>query len=244
MATTKLSPKLNALWMRLADEPRLIGFVLIGGTALALRIAHRVSEDLDFAYLGQTLPRVRISNLIDSLQRAGLDVQANQNVADEQDFLDAGLVLAEHQQNFVIDGEIKLSFVRFDNQTTQCLAGTTESPARIASLDEIFRTKSLVCAQRSKTRDWFDLYILMTSHGFNVSDMHRAFADAGCASMFDIAAQRLRLCKPTKTDEGYAHLVKPAPSLPIMRRFFSQALDQLEIDLSRAAFKAKLKPDQ
>lgn len=242
MATNKLSPKLVALWARLADEPRLVGFVLIGGTALAMRIAHRVSEDLDFAYLGSTLPRTRISALMDSLQRAGFDVQANQNVADEQDFMDAGLLLAEHQQNFVIAREIKLSFVRFDNATTQCLAGSVESPTRIASLDEIFRTKSLVCAQRSKTRDWFDLYILMTHHGFNVSDMHRAFADAGCASMFDIAAQRLRLCKPTKTDEGFVHLVEPAPSLPKMRRFFSQALDQLEIDLSRAAFKAKLGP--
>ena len=207
-----------------------------------MRIAHRVSEDLDFAYLGSTLPRTRISALMDSLQRAGFDVQANQNLADEQDFMDAGLRLAEHQQNFVIAREIKLSFVRFDNATTQCLAGSVESPTRIASLDEIFRTKSLVCAQRSKTRDWFDLYILMTHHGFNVSDMHRAFADAGCASMFDIAAQRLRLCKPTKTDEGFVHLVEPAPSLPKMRRFFSQALDQLEIDLSRAAFKAKLGP--
>lgn len=240
MATNKLSPKLSALWARLADEPRLVGFVLIGGTALAMRIAHRVSEDLDFAYLGLSLPRTRISALMDSLQRTGFTVQASQNVADEQDFLDAGLALAEHQQNFVIDGEIKLSLVRFDNSTTRCLAGTAESPLRIASLDEIFRTKSLVCAQRSKTRDWFDLYILMTHHGFNASDMHRAFADSGCASMFDLAAQRLRQCKPTKTDEGYLHLIKPAPSLTKLRNFFSQALDQLEIDLSRAAFKAKI----
>ena len=47
------SPKLNilpepqrALWKELAATPKQ--FVLYGGTALALRLGHRVSEDFDF----------------------------------------------------------------------------------------------------------------------------------------------------------------------------------------------------
>jgi hypothetical protein len=47
------SPKLNilpasqrALWKELKATPKR--FVLYGGTALALRIGHRVSEDFDF----------------------------------------------------------------------------------------------------------------------------------------------------------------------------------------------------
>ena len=48
------SPKLNilpasqrALWKELKATPR--HFVLYGGTALALRLGHRVSEDFDFS---------------------------------------------------------------------------------------------------------------------------------------------------------------------------------------------------
>jgi hypothetical protein len=48
-----LSPKLDilpasqrALWKELKATPR--HFVLYGGTALALRLGHRVSEDFDF----------------------------------------------------------------------------------------------------------------------------------------------------------------------------------------------------
>ncbi|MEY4862603.1 MAG: hypothetical protein RLZ51_698 [Pseudomonadota bacterium] len=41
---------------RLKDDPRLAGFTLVGGTALALQIGHRISEDLDFNIFGQKLP--------------------------------------------------------------------------------------------------------------------------------------------------------------------------------------------
>jgi hypothetical protein len=41
---------------RLKDDPRLAGFTLVGGTALALQIGHRVSEDLDFNLFGNKLP--------------------------------------------------------------------------------------------------------------------------------------------------------------------------------------------
>ena len=41
---------------RLKDDPRLAAFTLVGGTALALQIGHRFSEDLDFNIFGQKLP--------------------------------------------------------------------------------------------------------------------------------------------------------------------------------------------
>ena len=44
---TELLPQATAkLWARLSAAPQLGGFYLIGGTALALRIQHRQSEDL------------------------------------------------------------------------------------------------------------------------------------------------------------------------------------------------------
>ena len=49
---------------RLKDDPRLAAFTLVGGTALALQIGHRFSEDLDFNIFGQKLPTSAIASVI------------------------------------------------------------------------------------------------------------------------------------------------------------------------------------
>ena len=239
MDTGKLRPDTRRLWERLDGAPLLCGFVLIGGTALALRIGHRVSEDLDFAYLGERLPGQRLKQLGESLRKKGFHFELNQDVLAEQEFIDSGLQLEDHQQNYLADGALKVSFIRFDNATTQVLSGDSRAPLRVATLDEIFKTKALVCRERSKTRDWFDLYILMTRHGYAMTDFYRAYEEAGCGRSFDTATLRLRSCAPSITDEGYLHLLDDAPTLEEMRTFFNQALDDFEIEMSRTAFKAK-----
>jgi hypothetical protein len=44
-----LKPDTEAVWQFLRRQPSLTGFVLMGGSALALRLGHRQSEDLDTA---------------------------------------------------------------------------------------------------------------------------------------------------------------------------------------------------
>jgi len=51
-----LSREGEAFFSTLSCAPELKGFTLIGGTALALQIKHRVSLDFDFARFGGTLP--------------------------------------------------------------------------------------------------------------------------------------------------------------------------------------------
>ncbi len=51
------------LFSELEAEPLLQSFILIGGTALALHIGHRISEDLDFIILSQKLPRAALDAL-------------------------------------------------------------------------------------------------------------------------------------------------------------------------------------
>lgn len=239
----KLPTDTRRVWERLRQEPLLKGFVLIGGTALTLRIGHRISEDLDFAYLGATLPRQRLALLRKRLADEGIALALNQDVAAQNDFIDAGLELDDFQQNYLAhlpEGIVKLSFVRFDNDLTGILDGSEESALRVATLDEAFKTKTIACADRSRTRDWFDLYVLMTQHGFDGEDFHRAFVDANRESGFDIAGMRLRNGKPSLADEGYANLLENPPSLVEMRDFFATMLDQLEADLSAAAIRAQL----
>ncbi|MDP2825502.1 MAG: nucleotidyl transferase AbiEii/AbiGii toxin family protein [Sulfuritalea sp.] len=236
MDTAKLPPDTRRIWEKLEISPLLTGFVLIGGTALTIRIGHRISEDLDFAFLGDLLPVLRLRQLVDAMRKAGIDMQLNQDAIAEQEFVDSGLLLEEHQQNYIADNAVKVSFVRLDNPTTGILSGTSDSPLRVATLDEVFKTKALVCAERSKTRDWFDLYIMMTRHGYEASDLYRAFQEADRAGSFQVAELRLRACKASATDEGYLQMVKPAPTLDELRQFFNEALDRLQVTLSKIAF--------
>ncbi len=242
MDIDKLPADTRRIWKRLRQESLLKGFVLIGGTALTLRIGHRISEDLDFAYLGTVLPRRRLALLVNNLHGEGVDLELNQDVAAQDDFINAGLELNDFQQNYLAhlpDGDVKLSFVRFDNDVTRMLDGNEESGLRVATLDEAFRTKAIACADRSKTRDWFDLYVLMTQHGFNGDDFYRAFVDADRESSFSIANMRLRSGKPSLTDDGYINLLESPPSLKEMRDYFVDMLDRLEVDLSAVAFRQK-----
>ena len=61
-------------FVRLKDDPRLAAFTLVGGTALALQIGHRISEDLDFNIFGQKLPTSSIDGLLDELAASGATI--------------------------------------------------------------------------------------------------------------------------------------------------------------------------
>ena len=65
------------VWNFLKDQPVLAGFVLVGGSALALRIGHRVSEDLDLAWTQARLPRNRLDALRRTAEAAGFRFQPN-----------------------------------------------------------------------------------------------------------------------------------------------------------------------
>ncbi|QHE85571.1 hypothetical protein F9K07_12000 [Hydrogenophaga sp. BPS33] len=96
-----------------------------------------------------------------------------------------------------------------------------ESPGpRVASLAEIFRLKCIVTAERSKTRDWCDLYLLLKQKHFKPIEVLRAFERAGAPQKYDIAMMRLCSGKPGLRDEGYETLLKRAPSLETMREAF------------------------
>jgi len=93
-----------------------------------------------------------------------------------------------------------------------------------------------VCAERSKTRDWFDLYVLMTQHGLSIVDFYNVFARLSVIPKFENARIRLLACRPDPADEGYEQLLIDAPSLDSMRAFFQTQFDELEVRLAKQAF--------
>lgn len=234
MDTTKLRPDTALAWQAIKDEPLANGFVLIGGTALAMHIQHRVSEDLDFAYVGsgKHLPKDQLRALRAALVARGLELRVQTNPLEEEEFFDSGLELANYQQDFIANGSVKISFVHFESPMDKMVNGLSSDPLRVATLDELFETKVFAATDRSKTRDWLDLYTLLTSHGYSMRQAYALFERLHRLPAFNSLQMRLRLCKPFSSDEGYQSLMDSPPELATMRQFFIEELNRLERDLA------------
>lgn len=226
-------PETHRLWKFLEGRKTLGGFVLVGGTALAMHLNHRISEDLDFMIPEPRLPRARIKALLRDGARHGFVFAPNDRVQDVEEFIDSGLDLYDYQQNFVVSGAVKLTLVAPDAELTPLLrAGTPDGP-RVASLEEVFRLKCIACANRSKTRDWLDLYVLLDRGLFAPVDIYRTFELAGVPSKFDIAMSRLCSGRIPLDDEGYQSTMPRAPSIRRMHKRFIAVRDSIEQEIAR-----------
>ena len=225
-----LPPETEAVWEFVKTQPALGGFVLIGGSALALRLGHRRSEDLDLACLERRLPRPHLEALLLLARNHGLRFDRDDDEVTLQYFIQDGLELHDFQQNFVAGGGVKVSFFTADDQLRRVLTAPREATPRVATLEELFNAKCLVSALRSKTRDWLDLYLLMREHGFTIQQFAEAFRRAGAENQCDTALARLCSGIPQKDDEGYAHLLAAPPSLPEITAFFQEQRNRLEIE--------------
>lgn len=220
------------LWLKLSEEPLLKGAILIGGTALTLRIGHRRSEDLDFAYLSEQLPTTAITLLL----RKFPDWTRNDNLASYDEFLIAGQSLHDYQQDFISEQGVKVTFLA-EERSAWPLFGIREEQndfPRIATTKEVFALKCLVAARRSKSRDWFDLHTLFHDHGFEISDMVEAFEKANRGSEIDLAFRRLCSGIASPDDEGYDALSENSPPPDILTAFFEKLRNMYEIEQSRS----------
>lgn len=237
-----LKPETERIWEFLRIQPGLSGFVLLGGSALALHLGHRLSEDLDFGFPEERLPRHRLDALVRLAAAAGIDLQPQDDPAALHEFTDAGLDLHDYQQNLLAAGIVKLSFFALEPGFRAVLASPPAGQCpRMAALEELFRTKCLLTARRNRLRDWFDLYVLFNRQGFSMKDYHEAFAAAGMRDQASAGLQRICLGKPVLRDEGFAHLAPTAPSLEEMQACFIKLRDDFERSEAAEAWRQRLK---
>jgi hypothetical protein len=134
----------RALWPELAAVPHR--YVLYGGTALALRFAHRPSLDFDFfahdpldhRELDHTLPFVRRAHTL-------------------EESADTRTVLVRTD-----DGDVKLSFfggIEFGRVGEPEL--TADSTLRAASIADLGATKIKALLQRVEAKDYLDIVALL-----------------------------------------------------------------------------------
>jgi hypothetical protein len=148
---TQLMPRLDvlpdaqrALWSELAVVPS--GFVLYGGTALALRLGHRESVDFDF------------------FAHNPLDHRALER---EVPWLQAAQALQEEPNTRTVlvstgDGTVKVSFfgnIGFGRVGEPEL--TADGVLRVASLLDLAGTKMKALLQRVEAKDYLDIAALL-----------------------------------------------------------------------------------
>lgn len=230
-----LPPETERVWEFLKDRPELAGFVLVGGSALSLRIGHRISEDLDLAWLNHQLPRHRLEALIANAQQAGLEFANNDDEAAVAEFVQGGLELRDYQQDFLVNGIVKVSFFVPDQAQLRVLRPGLPAGVRVAEVPELFQSKSLLSARRSKSRDWFDLYVLLQNHGYTWSDYVRAFEIAGLESQADAGLARMCSGVPQRDDEGLQQLLPNPPALSELKSFFERLREQREVETASEA---------
>lgn len=147
-----MKPATEALARHIAAESLLDQFHLVGGTALSIYLHHRLSEDLDFATTEKSLPKQAITTLLDRLSDEGRTIEDATSVAARENAINDGLDIEEYYQDWLVD-DVKLTFFTIEEKNgREKLANdpgdTWDQKLRLASLDTLFVTKSLVLADR------------------------------------------------------------------------------------------------
>ncbi len=224
-----LRPETEKVWSCLRSQPLLAGFILVGGSALALHLRHRFSEDLDFMYPAERLPRSPLDALIRVVEQLGVEFRRHDDPGAMAEFNNGGLDLLDYQQDFLANKTVKVSFFAPEAGDRSVLTSSAQSSEpRLATLDELFRTKSLLSARRSRTRDWFDIYVLMTRCGYTMKDYFDTFSQAGQADQATIGLQRLCSGKPASGDESFEAIQPSPPNVQQLARFFQNQRDIFE----------------
>ncbi|MDP1612463.1 MAG: nucleotidyl transferase AbiEii/AbiGii toxin family protein [Sulfuritalea sp.] len=249
LKTKFLPPPTRALFKRLKGEALLENMLLVSGSALALQIGHRRSEDLDFATLESKLPAARIDALMAALEAEGRQVSLLTPQSQIESFrIYTGRKLLDYARNYVVDGAKLTFFARGSSAPPNQLAWLAQSPKSsggkdfaVLGLTGLFAMKALVLADRARSRDLFDLMVLIRDHGFTIDE---AFHLAG--TLAPIEKRDVERHKAVMTgaipldaeDEGFDSLGL-AIGIEDIYAFFGREVDRYERSVARALFTRK-----
>ena len=135
----------RGLWQELRDTPR--EFVLYGGTALALRLGHRTSEDFDF-FSNRPFSPERLHKQIGYMQDAEIR-QLEENTL-------TVIVNRDAPVKVSFFGGLKLNRVRDPDVMP-------DNGIKVASIVDIGATKLATVQQRAQARDYEDVLALVDS---------------------------------------------------------------------------------
>ncbi len=135
-----LLPKTKSLLLELIKSCDFLDkYVLVGGSALALHLCHRKSEDLDFFTYDSSFNKKKIFDYIKQFEKKEILNQTDEQV------------------DLLLDG-VKVTFF---NASWSFLKPSKIDRFNLASLESITAMKVNVLFLRAKFRDYYDLYFLV-----------------------------------------------------------------------------------
>lgn len=239
--TRFLTPKTAPVFEALRLRPELQGMVLVGGTALALQVGHRLSEDLDFWLPGARLNSFTMDALMRDLKAKGHQIFfANDPNLTTAFRINHGENLADYAQDWMLDG-VKLQFFcrqdpayNFFATLPRLKPSAVGCTFEVASLELLLHMKSWLIHQRVRSRDLFDLWYFLQA-GHPVGDVISAAFKASAAISEDYAKQVLMGKVPLDVaDEGFAGMARDVTLAQIQADFLT-AINAWEVALARQA---------
>lgn len=206
-----MKPATEALAKRISVAPLLDQFLLVGGTALSIYLEHRLSEDLDFATPNISLPKKEIFALLERFAAEGSTIEDIMPLAARHDAINDGYDIEDYQQDWLVDG-VKLTFFTLEKENGREMLASDQGTAwhrklRLASLDTLFITKSLVLADRHTIRDNFDMNVLLALGHYSYEDLILAYTTYRPGTSLEIPKKRLLSTDYPLTDPGFSGLV-------------------------------------
>lgn len=152
-----LTTNIEAIIEQVAQLECIKPYILCGGTALAMQIGHRKSEDLDFMMW-------RISKT----EKPEVNWNAiEKELRDKIGEIESFNMLGFDQIEFVVKG-VKFSFFVSDNLSPVTAPIDYLGNIRLADIESIMAMKMEVMLRRMKFRDYYDIYCIL-QEGYSIN---------------------------------------------------------------------------
>lgn len=146
-----LAPQTTSVFEKVSKLDCIKPYLLVGGTALSLQLATRLSEDLDFMSWRKSRNEKREVDWPEIKREL-----STVGCIEKMDILDIDHV------EFVVDG-VKISFYANPNASPVQREITIMNNLRVADALSIGAMKMEVMLRRSKFRDYYDIYSIIES---------------------------------------------------------------------------------
>lgn len=238
-----LRPEADTLFEVLSRAPEMKGLTLIGGTALALQLNHRVSLDFDFAQFGGVLPAQAIDALISRLKQDGHQAQMITHPSQIAQFkINHGLNLLDRVRDYVID-EVKVTFfIHGKNRQQETFYQRAEKVREadmtfdILGIEGLKTAKTLVLADRVRSRDLYDLSILMREQNYTLGKLFSIVKDLGTIDDPEHYKAIMRGEIPIDNDDEGLEAVDLHVNCEQIYQYFNHVIDDYETSLAREHF--------
>lgn len=152
-----LTEKIDAIIKKVAEMECIKPYILCGGTALAMQLGHRKSEDLDFMMWRHS------KNEKPEVDWPAIEKELKEKIGKVENFN----MLGFDQVEFLVEG-VRFSFYVSENYCPVSEPVPYLGNIRLADVYSIMAMKMEVMLRRMKMRDYYDIYAIL-KEGYDVS---------------------------------------------------------------------------